>query len=374
MPATTPSSSRLVPGCVERAEAQRVQQRDRPRAHREDVADDAADAGRRALIRFDERRVIVRFDLEDRGEPVADVDRAGVLARPLQHLRPFGRQRPQVHARALVAAVLGPHHREDAELGQVRLAPEEGDDALVLVRLEAVAFENLGVDHDAGDPVERRIRGVAGLRRRPPPPAAPRRHARQHRFENHQAVDAAEQPLRRRARGAASCRRRCAASLQSPAIACSRSVRIRTRRRRGPRVECSGGPPDGSLRSVRACPAAQSSCPRRGRSESAAPDRSGRCRLNGVSVCSTRTWTCSQRYFSPRLRSIAPGSSPASSRTWKPLQMPSTGPPRSANARIARHDRREARHRAGAQVVAVGEAARQDHDVGALQDRCPCAR
>src|SRR5205814_231967 len=43
------------------------------------------------------------------------------------------------------------------------------------------------------------------------------------------------------------------------------------------------------------------------------------------------------------------------------------------------HDRREARHRAGAQVVAVREAARQDHDVGALrrwrapEDRAPTA-
>ena len=73
---------------VERAEAQRVQQRDRPRAHREDVADDAADAGGRALIRLDERRMVVRFDLEDRGEPVADVDGAGVLTGPLQHARP----------------------------------------------------------------------------------------------------------------------------------------------------------------------------------------------------------------------------------------------------------------------------------------------
>ena len=74
-------------GTVERAEAQRVQQRDRPRAHREDVADDAADAGRRALVRLDERRMVVRFDLEDRRQPVADVDGAGVLAGPLQHAR-----------------------------------------------------------------------------------------------------------------------------------------------------------------------------------------------------------------------------------------------------------------------------------------------
>ena len=36
--------------------------------------------------------------------------------------------------------------------------------------------------------------------------------------------------------------------------------------------------------------------------------------VNGVSTCSTRTWTCSQRNFKPRLRSIAPARSPASSR------------------------------------------------------------
>ena len=125
MPATTPSRRRRVAGCVERAEAQRVQQRDRPRAHREDVAEDAADAGGGALKRLDERGMVVRFDLEDGREAVADVDDAGVLAGPLQHLRTLGRQLLQMHARALVAAVLAPHHREDAELGEVRLAAEE---------------------------------------------------------------------------------------------------------------------------------------------------------------------------------------------------------------------------------------------------------
>ena len=38
---------------VGRAEAQPVEQRDRPRAHRDDVAEDAADAGRGALERLD---------------------------------------------------------------------------------------------------------------------------------------------------------------------------------------------------------------------------------------------------------------------------------------------------------------------------------
>ena len=40
--------------------------------------------------------MVVALDLEDRGEPVADVDRAGVLARALQHLRARRRQLAQV--------------------------------------------------------------------------------------------------------------------------------------------------------------------------------------------------------------------------------------------------------------------------------------
>ncbi len=132
---------------LDRAEAQRVEQRDGPRAHREDVADDAADAGRRALIRLDERRMIVRLDLEHRREAVADVDGARVLARPLQHARTLGRQRAQVDARTLVAAMLGPHHREQPELRQVGLAPDELDNARVLVAGQAMALENGLVDH-----------------------------------------------------------------------------------------------------------------------------------------------------------------------------------------------------------------------------------
>ena len=50
-----PPHQRVVQG----AEAERVQQRDGPRAHREDVADDAADSRRRALIGLDERGMVV---------------------------------------------------------------------------------------------------------------------------------------------------------------------------------------------------------------------------------------------------------------------------------------------------------------------------
>jgi hypothetical protein len=83
---------------VQRTETQRIQQRDRSRAHREDVANDSADTGRRTLVRLDERRVIVRLDLEDGGEAIADIDRTGVFARSLQDLRPAGRQGSKVDA------------------------------------------------------------------------------------------------------------------------------------------------------------------------------------------------------------------------------------------------------------------------------------
>ena len=132
-------------GMVGPAEAQRVQIGDRPRAHREHVAQDAADAGRRALIGLDVGRVVVALHLEDRGLAVADVDHAGILARAADHPRRRRRQLLQMDARALVGAMLRPHHREDAELGQVRLAPHGVEDALIFLGREAVLGDDLGV-------------------------------------------------------------------------------------------------------------------------------------------------------------------------------------------------------------------------------------
>ena len=100
--------------------SERIEAGDRPRAHGEDVAQDAADAGRRALIGLDVARVVVALHLEHDGKPVADVDHAGVLARPLDHPRRLGRQAAQMHLGGLVRAVLVPHRREDAELGEAR--------------------------------------------------------------------------------------------------------------------------------------------------------------------------------------------------------------------------------------------------------------
>jgi len=60
-------------------EAESVQQGDRPSTHRDDVAQDPADAGRSALERLDRRGVVVRLDLERDRFALAEVDHACVL-------------------------------------------------------------------------------------------------------------------------------------------------------------------------------------------------------------------------------------------------------------------------------------------------------
>src|SRR5207302_9714848 len=80
---------------IERTETQRVEDGDRPCSHREDVAQDPADSGGRPLVGFDGGGMIVRLDLEDDGQPIADIDGAGILAGSLEHVRPLGRQLAQ---------------------------------------------------------------------------------------------------------------------------------------------------------------------------------------------------------------------------------------------------------------------------------------
>src|SRR5208282_3107876 len=130
----------------EGAELERVHARHRPRAHREYVAQDSTDAGRRALVRLDERRMVVAFDFEDRRPAVADVDRAGILARPLHHQLALRRQLSQVTTRRLVRAMLRPHHREYAQLGVSRGAADDLFDPAILVGRESVRAGLLDID------------------------------------------------------------------------------------------------------------------------------------------------------------------------------------------------------------------------------------
>ena len=133
MPATTPSTSQRWRASVERAEEEGVEHGEGARAHREDVAQDAADAGRRALVGLDRRRVVVALDAQRHGDPVAGVDDPGVLARADEDLRAGRGQAPKVDPRRLVRAVLAPHDPVEGELQGVRVAPEDPADPVELV-------------------------------------------------------------------------------------------------------------------------------------------------------------------------------------------------------------------------------------------------
>jgi hypothetical protein len=128
------------------AEAERIQIGDRPRAHGEHVAHDAAYAGRRTLVGLDEGGVVVAFHLEHDGVAVAEIHDAGVLPRPLDHLRALGRQLAEPHAGGFVGAVLAPHDREDAELGERGRPAQDLEQSLVLIGLQPVLGHDFGGD------------------------------------------------------------------------------------------------------------------------------------------------------------------------------------------------------------------------------------
>ena len=133
-------------GVLRRAKAQRVEAGDGTRTHREHVAQNTTDAGRRALVGLDIARMVVALHLEHDRLAVADIDDAGVLARALDHPGGLGRQALEMDARRFVRAVLVPHRRENPELGKARHAPDQFQDALILVRLQPMAGDELGGD------------------------------------------------------------------------------------------------------------------------------------------------------------------------------------------------------------------------------------
>src|SRR5450432_665690 len=133
-------------------EAQRVDRADGARAHRENVAHDAADAGGRALKRLHCARMIVRLDLERDGDAVADVNDAGVfLARADEDLRRLGGKSLKQRARVFVTAMLAPHDGENAQLGVAwRATAEDFFGVGVFFRRQIVFGDELGCDGGFG--------------------------------------------------------------------------------------------------------------------------------------------------------------------------------------------------------------------------------
>ena len=130
---------------------ERIHKGNGARPHCENIANDSPDAGGGSLIRFNERGMIVRLDLEYRHQTVPDIDDPGVLTRPLHDTGALMRQAAKMDLGAFVAAVLGPHHGEYAELRKGRLAAQDLADTLVFLGREPVLgnrlWRNVSRDH-----------------------------------------------------------------------------------------------------------------------------------------------------------------------------------------------------------------------------------
>ena len=140
---------------LRRAEAQEIEAGDRPRPHGEDVAQDAADPGRRALVGLDEGGMVVALHLEDAGEPVADVDDAGVLARALDDPGRLGRQLAQVQAGRFIGAMLVPHRGDDAKLGERRRPADQLDETGIFLGREPMSDRQRLIDLRLVSPTSR---------------------------------------------------------------------------------------------------------------------------------------------------------------------------------------------------------------------------
>src|SRR5262249_31498425 len=114
------------------AELERVEQRNRPSAHGDDVAQDASHPGCRALVRLDSTRVVMRLDFEGHSQPIADAHDARVFAGAGKHVTAGAGQRAQERLAALIRAMLAPHNAEHGQLEIVRRAPQELLDLLEL--------------------------------------------------------------------------------------------------------------------------------------------------------------------------------------------------------------------------------------------------
>ena len=135
-------------GVVDCAKPQCVHHRDGPSAHRNDVADDSANAGRGTLEGLDVGGVVVALNLERDRPTFADVDNTRVLAHSdhevLRHLGcDFLTELAKVNLRRFIRAVFRPHHGIHRQFAARRTTPKDVANLLILVRLEAEQVERL---------------------------------------------------------------------------------------------------------------------------------------------------------------------------------------------------------------------------------------
>ena len=103
------------------------------------------------------------FDLEGAGPAVANIDDAGILARPLDHAIALGRQAFEMYAGGLVGAMLAPHHAIDSQLREAGRAAEGLDNALIFLRCDAVLLQKLRAGGQRGHGRRGRFHGCNSI-------------------------------------------------------------------------------------------------------------------------------------------------------------------------------------------------------------------
>ena len=77
-------------GVVRFAKTQSIHESNRTGAHSKDVAHNAADTCGRALVRLNERRMVMAFHLKDNAVTIANINHARIFTRALDDFVAFG--------------------------------------------------------------------------------------------------------------------------------------------------------------------------------------------------------------------------------------------------------------------------------------------
>ena len=241
------------------------------------------------------------------------------------------RQRLEQRLGALVGAVLAPHDAEHGQLGVVGVAAELALDGLeLLVREAQLAVQRGRLRRASIAQADRLVRSSSGL---------PGARARRRAIGSPAVRRRGPGPARTSAPDAASARPRCRPRCRRrrwPAASRwdwpDRRDREPASRRRGR----SGTAPGRCARARPASPRRRSSSPRRGRPGRCIGCTAGGARERRIEALGLDAGRACRRSAASGCAAARPGTSPASARTWKPLQMPSTWPPAAANSETPR--------------------------------------
>jgi hypothetical protein len=113
-------------GIFKIAETQRIQRGNRPRAHRKYITVNAPYPGCRTLERFNGRRVVMRLNLKNHAQSIANIGQARVFFPSLnQQSAPFTGQGLEPTDGVFIAAMLTPHHRISGQLRKIGVPSQD---------------------------------------------------------------------------------------------------------------------------------------------------------------------------------------------------------------------------------------------------------